>query len=118
MAHYAEITSGKVTNVIVIPNDQEHRAKEYFSEIGLTGNYVQTSYNANVRTRFAGVGDTYNARKDRFEPPKPMPSWKWDEPLYAWKTPVDQPTDGKVYEWNEATLAWEEEPNSEPEQVA
>jgi hypothetical protein len=106
MAHYAEIISGKVTNVIVVPNDQEHRAKEYFSEIGLTGNYVQTSYNANVRTRFAGIGDTYNAKKDRFEPPKVMPSWVWDEANYFWKPPVEEPKDGQIYTWDEEATSW------------
>jgi hypothetical protein len=106
MAHFAKIEDSKVVNVLVIPNEQEHRALEFIAELGLEGEWIQTSFNANLRTRFAGIGDTYNAKKDRFEPPKVMPSWVWDETNYCWKTPVEEPKDGQIYTWDEATTSW------------
>lgn len=37
-------------------------------------------------------------------PPQPYPSWEWNE--YYWKSPVPPPTDGKLYDWDEAKQNW------------
>lgn len=68
MAHYARIENGIVREVIVINNevifDEEGIERE---EIGsqfcanlFGGEWVQTSYNANFRGKFAGLGDKYD----------------------------------------------------------
>jgi hypothetical protein len=61
MAHFAEIDSdNKVVRVVVVPNEFEHRGNEYLNELGVTGTWVQTSYNANFGGKFAGIGDIWN----------------------------------------------------------
>ena len=70
MAHFAEIRGGRVVNVIVVSNDDatnEEAGKTFISSIGLTGEWVQTSYHNNpvgepptVRGKYAGIGDVWN----------------------------------------------------------
>ena len=75
MAHFAKIKNGKVAEVIVVGNEQastEAEGKAFIASIGLDGEWVQTSYNANFRNKFAGIGDTYDAVNDVFvAPPAP-----------------------------------------------
>ena len=75
MAHFAELDDKNyVLRVVVVDNDdlldengQESEAKgiarcqELFG-----GKWVQTSYNANFRFKYAGVGDYYDEELDRF----------------------------------------------------
>jgi hypothetical protein len=68
MAHFAEIDSdNKVLRVLVVDNSQEHRGQEFLAEdLGLGGTWIQTSYNSNIRGKFAGIGDRYDEDKDEF----------------------------------------------------
>ena len=70
------------------------------------GTWKQTSYNANFRKHYAGIGYKYDAQLDAFVPPKPYPSWTLDDDA-NWQPPVPAPTDGNMYSWNEANQAWE-----------
>ena len=73
MAHFAEIdpNGGTVLRVLVVPNEEEHRGQEFLAdELGLGGIWVQTSYNATIRKKYAGIGDTYDANRDAFISPK------------------------------------------------
>ena len=68
MAHFAHIDENNiVTQVLVVPDEQEHRGEEYLNEIGLEGRWIQTSYNNNIRGSYAGIGDYYNEDIDMFE---------------------------------------------------
>jgi hypothetical protein len=71
MAHFAEINNtNKVLRVLVVDNSQEHRGQEFLAEdLGLGGTWIQTSYNANFRGKFAGIGDTYDPVNDVFVAP-------------------------------------------------
>jgi hypothetical protein len=61
-----------VTEVLVVPNAQEHRIQEYLAnDLGLGGTWVQTSYNATIRKNYAGIGFTYDEGRDAFIPPNP-----------------------------------------------
>lgn len=83
MAHFAEIdASNKVVRVLTVPNDQEHRGQEFLADdLKLGGRWVQTSYNATIRGKFAGIGDTYDEALDLFvSPPAPAEEVS-DEPL-------------------------------------
>jgi len=51
MAHFAKIENGIVTN--------------------LDGTWVQTSFNARIRGKFAGIGDIYDSVNDVFVQPIP-----------------------------------------------
>jgi hypothetical protein len=99
MSHFAKIENGIVTEVIVAEQD--------FID-AIEGDWVQTSYNANIRKNFAGIGFTYDRIKDAFIPPKPFASWTLNEDTYLWEPPVPMPTD-KPYDWDEDTLSWKEQ---------
>jgi hypothetical protein len=61
MAHFAKLDAdNKVEEVVVIPNEQEVRGNDYLNELGLTGVWVQTSYNANFGGKYAAVADTWD----------------------------------------------------------
>ena len=67
MAHFAQIKDGTVTQVIVVSNDvvgefpaSEPIGQAFIASLGLDGDWKQTSYNANFRGKYAGIGDTWN----------------------------------------------------------
>ena len=68
MAHFAEIDkNNKVVRVIVIPNEFEKKGQDYCAKtLKLGGTWLQTSYNSKIRGKFAGIGDTYDAKLDEF----------------------------------------------------
>lgn len=113
MAHFAKVTDGVVTQVIVAE-------PEFFETFVDTspGEWIQTSYNTYggvhtqggtpLRKNFAGIGYTYNAQEDCFVPPKPYASWTLDSNTCLWEPPVPMPTDDKMYRWNEITQTWDE----------
>ncbi len=74
MANFAEIDDNNVVvRVLVVDNSQEHRGQEFLAEdLGLGGRWVQTSYNANFRGKFAGIGDIYDEINDVFVAPEPV----------------------------------------------
>ncbi len=118
MAHFAELDENNVVKrVIVVGNNDTSDAhgveKEHigaaFCERLLGGTWKQTSYNGNMRKRYAGIGFAYNAELDAFVPPKPFASWTLNNTTADWEAPVAKPDDGKAYIWNESTLSWEED---------
>lgn len=79
MAHFAELDeNNKVIKVIVISNDNTHDSDGVEQEalgiafcknlFGEDTNWVQTSYNGNMRSIFAGIGMTYDPQEDKFVP--------------------------------------------------
>lgn len=73
MAHFAEIDENNIViRVLVVANDLEHRGAEFLAEdLGLGGTWIQTSFNANFRKNFAGIGFTYDPIDDAFIAPMP-----------------------------------------------
>lgn len=69
MAHFAKIENGTVTEVLVVANEHEADGEAYLHSLGLDGKWVQTSYNANFRGKYAGIGDIYDAEQDIFISP-------------------------------------------------
>jgi hypothetical protein len=71
MAHFARIENDNiVSEVVVVANEIENRGQEFLAvDLGLGGRWVQTSYNANFRGKFAGIGDTYDEVNDVFVAP-------------------------------------------------
>jgi len=122
MGHFAKVSNGIVTRVIVAEAD-------FFNNFvdDSPGQWIQTSYNTRggvhyqpnanepsedqskaLRKNYAGIGYTYDAAKDAFIPPQPFNSWTLNEDTCLWDSPVAYPTDGKLYKWNEEILNWEE----------
>ena len=116
MAHFAKIgLNNIVTEVLVVANREtmdstgvEHESIGVEFLKTLTGHetWIQTSYNGNIRKNYAGVGYTYDSQRDAFIPPQPYPSWTLVEETCNWTAPVLYPTDGKMYQWDEATTNW------------
>lgn len=111
MAHYAEINEFNiVTRVVVIDNEHEPTEQDGINYcINLLGgtNWKKTSYNGNIRKNFAGPGFIYDPIRDVFIPPKPYPSWVFNEDTCRWNAPVPYPTDvEKNYMWDEITVSW------------
>lgn len=123
MAHFAEVDDNNVViRVVVIPDDQEARGQLYLSrDLGLGGRWKQTSYNTRggvhydpsthipdgrpgFRKNYAGVGYTFDARRNAFIPPRPYPSWQLNEDTCLWEPPSLPPGDG--YRWDEDTQTW------------
>ena len=116
MAHFAKLDDNNVVlEVHVVSNDALDPSNEEESGIafltewsGGHSNWKQTSYNGTFRKHYAGVNFTYNESLDAFIPPKPFSSWVFDEENYLWVSPVERPTEGGLYSWNESTLSWDE----------
>lgn len=103
MAHYAKVENGLVTQVIVAE-------AEFFDTFidNTPGEWLQTSYNNNIRKNFAGIGYTYDNERDAFIAPQPYNSWVLNESTCRWEAPIAYPVDGKKYMWNEETTNWQE----------
>lgn len=118
MAHFAQLDENNlVLQVIVVHNNElkdengvESESKGIaFCQMLFPGTtWVQTSYNANIRKNYAGVGYTYDALRDAFIPPSPFPSWVLNEEICRWEAPVPYPDDGKLYAWDEDSGIWVE----------
>jgi hypothetical protein len=118
MAHYAKVKDGVVTQVIVAE-------AEFFDTFvdNEPGEWIQTSYNTRggvhynpetnepddgtpLRKNYAGIGFTYDRDRDAFIPPQPFASWTLNDTSCLWEAPVEYPTDGQMYQWDEDTANW------------
>lgn len=116
MAHYAKINSEGIVEAVIVISNLDEMVDGVESEVvgvafcqQLTGHqhWKKTSYNGNIRKRYAGVGYSYREDLDAFVAPQPFPSWTLNFNA-DWQPPVPMPTDGKIYQWDEATLSWVE----------
>lgn len=117
MAYFAKLNDANVVEtVIAVANEALRDLPFPESEpvgvaflIDWSGGYTnwkQTSYNANFRKNYAGVGYTYDAVLDAFIAPKPYPSWLLNTNTCQWVPPTPYPSDGNMYTWDEATQSW------------
>jgi hypothetical protein len=120
MAHFAILDSqNKVIFVTAVANEKIiERGQEVeqigidflFNTIKIQNIYTeavtakQTSYNANFRNKYAGLGDTYDADKNAFIAPKPYASWVLNG--VNWEAPKAKPEGN--YIWDEEKLDWVE----------
>jgi hypothetical protein len=112
MAHYAFLDENNiVTEVITGRNETEivNGVSDWETHYGAMRGQTckRTSYNNNIRKQYAGVGFTYNPEADVFVRPQPYASWSLDS-NYDWQAPVEYPSDGKNYTWNESNQQWVE----------
>ena len=124
MAHFAKVLDGIVQNIIVAE-------PEFFENFidSSPGEWIQTSYYTRggvhytsdeegnrtvsedqskaLRYNFASIGGSYDKDADAFIPPKPFPSWVLNTDTYRWEPPVEAPTEGGPFAWNEETQSWD-----------
>jgi hypothetical protein len=118
MAHYAFIDSNNIVTEVIPGRDQGSDDTDWEQWYGEFRGQVckRTSYNTHggkhllgespFRKNYAGIGYTYDFARDAFVPPQPFPSWILNEETCLWDAPVAMPTDGKLYNWDEATTSW------------
>lgn len=72
MAHWAELDNNNTVIRVTVGDNNDPAGDEGYSWLteNLGGRWVKTSYNGNIRVRFAGVGYTYDETLDAFIPPK------------------------------------------------
>jgi len=92
MSHFAKVTDGKVTQVIVAE-------KEFFDTYvdSTPGEWIQTSYNTQggkhllggtpLRGNYAGIGYTYDRENDVFYAPQPGADWVLNKTTWTWENP-------------------------------
>ena len=109
MAHFARVGKDNIVKeIVVVPDDQEHRGQEYLNEIGLAGSWIQTSITNRIRKVFAQPNYEYLPDLDVFKPNKPeaFASFIFDEVAWAWKPPIPMPVDRDDYFWDEPSGSW------------
>ena len=128
MAHFAQLDENNVvTRVIVVGNSDTADVNGVESEnigvafcqslLGADTNWKQTSYNANMRGNYAGIGMTYMSgvatlgvgSTDVFMPQQPYASWTISTTEAQWVAPLTEPTltdeqraAGSYYTWDES----------------
>ena len=92
MAHFAKIENNTVTQVLVVSDADAVNGQGFLANtLGLSGTWIQTSYNTRgnvhygsdgnpdggvaLRGNYAGVGYVYESVNDVFYPPQPYSSW-------------------------------------------
>ena len=122
MAHFANVDSNNiVTQVLVVSDTDAVSGQEFLNSLGLSGIWVQTSYNtiANthvnekkmpdggipLRGNYAGINYIYDPVNDVFYTPRPYPSWTISAATnWVWRAPKPKPLGN--YTWNEAISGW------------
>ena len=127
MAHFAQIDGNNIVQqVIVVSNDDCLDSDGSQSKLGIPfcknllgadTNWVRTSYNNNIRFRYAGIGMKYDSTNDVFYEQQPYPSWVLNTSTWVWDAPVAMPDDAGVddaenptefveYDWDEDSTSW------------
>lgn len=130
MAHFAQIDSNNIVLQVIRVNNSITDSDDIFTgNLGLSGTWIQTSYNTRggvhyapntntpddgtpIRKNYASIGYTYDSVRDAFIAPQPYPSWTLGNDTCLWSPPSAYPTDGNPYIWNETTLTWDLRPPS------
>jgi hypothetical protein len=118
MAHYAFLDENSVVTEVIVGKNEGEDGVDWEAHYGAFRGQTckRTSYNTSggihtlggtpLRKNYAGIGYTYDSQRDAFIPAKPYASWLLNEDTCLWSAPVAMPTDGKMCQWDEATLSW------------
>ena len=109
MSHFAEIDSNNIVIRVLVGDNNDPAGDEGYQWLidNLGGTWIKTSYNSNIRHNYAGIGDSYDAIKDAFIPPKVFDSFVLND-KYQWEPPVPKPENGHLFYWDESQVAWVE----------
>lgn len=71
MAHFAEVDENNVVLRVVVTDNNDPNGDEGYQWLldNLGGNWIKTSYNANIRGKFARINDYYDKDSDTFISP-------------------------------------------------
>ena len=119
MAHYAFLNMQNIVTEVIVGKDETDGPINWEIHYGNIREQVckRTSYNTRggvhseggvpFRKNYAGIGYSYDEVRDAFIPPKPFDSWILNETTCLWEAPVEYPTDGQQYSWNEEMGTWD-----------
>ena len=119
MAHYAFLNMQNIVTEVIVGKDETDGPTNWEMHYGNIREQVckRTSYNTRggvhseggvpFRKNYAGIGYSYDEVRDAFIPPKPFDSWILNETTCLWEAPVEYPTDGQLYSWNEEMGTWD-----------
>lgn len=119
MAHWAELDNNNIVLRVTVGDNNDPNGDEGYQWLidNLGGRWVKTSYNTikgkhilggtPFRGTFAFIGYSYDEAKDRFLPPSPHKGWVFDDSIYEWVPPTQQP-DGGFWRWDDDTEGWVE----------
>ena len=88
MAHYAFINEDKIVVEVIVGKDETEvidglTPEQWYGQFrGLT--CIRTSYNANIRKNYAGIGYSYDEERDAFIPAKCHEEAILDEDTCLW----------------------------------
>ena len=121
MAHYAFLNMQNIVTEVIVGRDETEGPTNWEIYYGNLRQQIckRTSYNTKggqhlnggtpFRKNYAGIGYTYDQTRDAFIPPKPFDSWILNEDTCRYEAPVEMPSDGKRYQWNEDEKKWVED---------
>ena len=71
MAHWARIDDNNIVDWVVVGDNNDPNGDEGYQWLMEVhgGRWIKTSYNANIRGKFAGIGDWYDEVNDIFVAP-------------------------------------------------
>jgi hypothetical protein len=111
MAHYAFLDQNNIVTEVIVGIDETELIEGLDPETWYANFRGQTckrtSFNGNIRQRYAGIGYAYDAINDVFIAPQPYPSWTLDDD-FDWQPPTPRP-DGFGWYWDEDSLSWLEQ---------
>jgi hypothetical protein len=89
MSHWAEIDENNQVIRVLVGHNNDPAGDEGYQWLvdNLSGRWVKTSYNGNIRKNFAGIGFTYDETRDAFIAPEPDDAIGFDEETCKWITP-------------------------------
>lgn len=103
MSIFSKVVNGKVVNVINA--DRDFVLHLYDGP----GQWVETWKDASTsekRFNFGGINSNYDKKNDAFYGDSPHASWTLNKSTYQWEPPVEYPSDGERYLWNEESQSW------------
>lgn len=106
MSHWAQLDENNIViQVLVGDNNSDDEGYSLLVET-FGGKWVKTSYNGNIRKRFAGIGYTYNEELDIFLEPKPYEDWVIDSASLDWAPSIPFPENELPHRWDQDTKTW------------
>ena len=86
MSHWAEVNENNVVVRVTVGDNNDPNGDEGLKWLqdNLGGNWIQTSYNANFRGKYAGIGDFYFSEFDRFVFPPCHEEAVLNETTFEW----------------------------------
>jgi len=126
MAHYAFLNMQNIVTEVIVGKDETDGPTNWEIHYGNIREQIckRTSYNTSggvhyingepstdqskaFRKNYAGIGYSYDEVRDAFIPPNSFDSWILNETTCLWEAPVEYPTDGQQYSWNEEMGTWD-----------